>query len=549
MNVKQNRGFLMPAPDPVLGTARDRTLRGCVRSSAIAVSAVALCLSGCASGSGDVTSTPIGPKERPALSPTYRPTGRAAAGDVFVQLFDWRWNDIASECTQRLAPAGYKAVQVSPPQEHAIIAGYPWWERYQAVSYRIDKSRSGTRAEFVSMVQGCRNVGIDIYVDAIINHMTGTSGTGSAGSVYTKYEYPGLYTRADFHASCGISNYNDPANVQDCELVGLADLRTDQVSVQNKIAGYLMDLVRIGVAGFRIDAAKHIQPSELDAILAIVNRAAVAEGRAIPYVYGEVIDYGGEAVRVSDYYGLGYASGGAADLSEFKYRGLGDKFINLGTQKVADLAQFTPGAWGLIPSDKAVSFLENHDTQRDGSPISYRDAQTMRLAYVWLLGYPYGYPTVMSSYAFDRTSSFAKDRGPPSNAEGETNAVSCASSWATASVGTHWLCEHRDPTIVAMVGFRKRLAGADVSRLWTNGGNAVAFSRGTAGFVLISRESQQITPSIVTGLPAGTYCDLLTGGRVGSSCAGASAVVGPDGTATVTVPANSAIVLLAGAKL
>ena len=144
------------------------------------------------------------------------------------------------------------------------------------------------------------------------------------------------------------------------------------------------------VSNIRIDAAKHIQPSELDGIVSLVNTAATTDGRAQPYWYGEVIDYGSEGVRASEYYGLGYRSGGASDISEFKYRGIGDKFINLGTQKVGELAQFTPGAWGLMASDKAVSFIENHDTQRDGTPISYRDGQTLRLAYVWLLGYPYG---------------------------------------------------------------------------------------------------------------------------------------------------------------
>jgi alpha-amylase len=100
----------------------------------------------------------------------------------------------------RARAAGYKAVQVSPPQEHAVVSGNPWWQRYQPVSYSIDRSRSGTRAEFQAMVTRCRAVGVDIYVDAVINHMTGNaSGTGSNGTVYTKYNYPGLYTQADFH--------------------------------------------------------------------------------------------------------------------------------------------------------------------------------------------------------------------------------------------------------------------------------------------------------------------------------------------------------------
>ncbi|MEO8453075.1 MAG: ATPase, partial [Gemmatimonadota bacterium] len=67
-----------------------------------------------------------------------------AAGDVVVHLFDWKWTDIASECVRVLGPAGFAAVQVSPPQEHSIVPSHDWSERYQPVSYSIARSRSGT---------------------------------------------------------------------------------------------------------------------------------------------------------------------------------------------------------------------------------------------------------------------------------------------------------------------------------------------------------------------------------------------------------------------
>ncbi|OYV74340.1 MAG: hypothetical protein B7Z72_00370, partial [Gemmatimonadetes bacterium 21-71-4] len=101
---------------------------------------------------------------RPSLDPTYRPSGHMAAGDVFVQLFEWKWTDIANECQQVLGPAGYKAVQISPPEEHAMQDSHTWSERYQPVSYSIDRSRSGDSTEFVNMVQRCKAAGVDIYV-------------------------------------------------------------------------------------------------------------------------------------------------------------------------------------------------------------------------------------------------------------------------------------------------------------------------------------------------------------------------------------------------
>ena len=71
------------------------------------------------------------PAQRPALAQAYRASGHMAAGDVFVHLFEWKWRDIANECEQNLGPAGFAAVQVSPPQEHSITPSFDWSERYQ----------------------------------------------------------------------------------------------------------------------------------------------------------------------------------------------------------------------------------------------------------------------------------------------------------------------------------------------------------------------------------------------------------------------------------
>ncbi|MBI4410388.1 MAG: alpha-amylase family protein [Gemmatimonadetes bacterium] len=510
-------------------------------------------------GCGDSTSPPppiTRPPSRPALDRTYRASGHMAAGDVFVQLFEWKWTDVASECENVLGPYGFEAVLVSPPQEHSVQSSHTWSQRYQPVSYSIERSRSGTGGEFRAMVIRCQAAGVDIYVDAVINHMTNTPspGVGSNGTAYTKYEYPGLYTPADFHPTCTVTNYQSAANVQDCELFSLPDLNTGSARVREKIAEYLIRLSRSGVAGFRIDAAKHIQPVELDSILILVDRTLAAEGRALPYYFAEVVDYGGEAVTKGDYFGLAYSSGGAADITEFKFRGVGDKFTGLGGQRISDLnpdgppgRQFSAVAWGLLPADKAVAFLENHDTQRQGG-ISYRDGQVYRLANVWVLAQPYGYPSIMSSYAFDRDTQLGRELGPPSDASGNTQAVTCASSLETATVGL-WVCEHRDPHIARMVAFRRAVAGTAVDHWWDNGANAIAFSRGDRGFVAINRESVPVQLEVATGLPPGTYCDVLTGGRADTGCAGSTIVVDSTGMVRLELEANSAIAMHTGTRL
>ena len=531
-------------------------MRPSLRLTSPRVLLAALALAGCGGGASlpDAVTAVTPPVVRPTLSTSYRPTGHGAAGDVAVHLFDWPWNDVANECEAVLGPAGVQAVQVSPPNEHSITPSHDWSERYQPVSYSVERSRSGTGNEFRAMVSRCKAVGVSIIVDAVINHMTNSPspGTGSNGTAYTKYEYPGLWTAADFHTPCTVSDYSSAANVQDCELFGLPDLNTSKPNVRATLANYLIALARMDVAGFRIDAAKHIQQVDLDSIMAITNRALAADGRALPYFYLEVASGSGEALQKSDYFGEGFDSGGAADITEFTFTGVGDKFTRLGGQAISDLNpngpsghQFSAAAWGLEPSDKALVFLQNHDTQHSCG-LSYRDGQTFRLANVWMLAQPYGYPLVLSSFAFVCPS--GNSMGPPSDANGWTLPVSCASSLETATVG-QWVCEHRDPYILNMVRFRKLVAGTDVNHWWDDGANAIAFSRGASGFVAINREVTTVSATVATGMLPGTYCEVIAGGRSGAGCAGASIVVSASGTIALSLPANSAVAIDVATKL
>src|SRR5207249_3446207 len=145
---------------------------------------------------------------------------------------------------------------------------------------------------------------------------------------------------------------------------------------------------------------------ELDAILALVDSTATAEGRPVPYWFLEVASGSADVLKTSDYFGEAYRSGGAADITEFTFAGVGNKFRGVNGEHISQLnpngppgSQFSAAAWGLMPSEKAVVFLQNHDTQHDCG-LGYRDAQIFRLANVWMLAQPYGYPSILSSFAF-----------------------------------------------------------------------------------------------------------------------------------------------------
>lgn len=480
---------------------------------------------------------------------------------VFVHLFEWRWADIAQECENFLGPKGFTAVQVSPPSEHALLAnyGFPWWQRYQTVGYQLE-SRSGTRAEFVDMVSRCRAAGVGIYVDAVLNHMTAqATGTGSGGTKFTKYAYPDLFTQADFHSPvCQIqdTDYTTSAeHVQRCELLGLADLDTANADVQAKLAGYLSELLQLGVRGFRLDAAKHIAAPDLAGVLAKV----VPRADEPPYYFLEVIDYGGEAVHSSDYLDVGGSA--VLDVTEFRYRGVGEAFLGRNAKTLSSLELLSEQAWTLLPSQRAVAFLDNHDTQR-GDANFYQDGAAHELASVFMLAWPYGYPSVMSSYGFDRTTGAGRDAGPPSDGGGSTHPVyengasepSClAGPYAPSSKG--WICEHRARAVANMVGFRKATAGASVASWWDNGANQLAFSRQDRGFVAINHEAAALVQALPTGLAQGQYCDVLSGdfapaaGATPASCSGDVVEVDASGSVNLDLAAETAVALHVDAKL
>ncbi|MGN8026325.1 carbohydrate-binding module family 20 domain-containing protein [Microbacterium sp. 22242] len=462
----------------------------------------------------------------PAASAGSAPAGAGpATKDVTAHLFQWPWKSVAEECKHVLGPDGYGAVQVSPPQAHVELKdqGYPWWQAYQPVSYSL-QSRYGSPTEFAQMVDSCHRAGVRVYVDAVLNHMSGQKdgGVGSDGSTYGYYDYPGLYGYDDFH-HCGrngdddIANWNDRWEIQNCQLLGLSDLATEKPTVQTKLAGYLNSLLALGVDGFRFDAAKHIPATDLQAITAKLSRPA--------YIYQEVLD--GGPIQKSEYLPVG-------SVIEDRYGTQISRVFKTGSLSWLNLFG---EAWGFNASDTSVVYTDSHDTERDtsGGSVTYKDGALNDLATVFELAWPYGHPLVLSSYHFTST-----DAGPASDADGNVLPVAC--NTATSGVGG-WLCQDRAASTVGMVGFRNTTAGTAVTRWWSDGSDAIAFAREGAGYVVVNKESASLTRTFDTGLAAGEYCNLVTGHVVGNHCTGPSVTVAADGSLATTVPGLSALAI------
>jgi alpha-amylase len=475
------------------------------------------------------------------------------ANDTYVQLFEWSWNDIATECTQWLGPQGYGAVQISPPGASKNANG--WWDVYQPINYGNLTSRMGTPAQLQAMINTCHAAGVRVYADVVTNQLgdqsSAADGVATDGSSWNAatLTYP-QFSSSDFHnnttpgecsnadGNIDSGDYGTPGNrnnIMFCRLGGLPDLATETSHVQSVIAAYMNTLLSMGVDGFRLDAAKHQQPTALQAIFSAVHAAHPTTNLGEPiFVTQEVIPDGN--VNRSDYFPTG-------TINEFQFTyAMRDIFRGNNGLTLASIPSVMGtygnygGTWGFVPPQNATVFVDDWDTERDDTQSlngsNYASGQindtvgTKRydLATIFMLATPYGQAHVQSGYRFTDPNADRPTTSPYSN--------------GTAQINVVWDFIHRWQDISNMVKFRSAMHGLNVSN-WAQGtNNQIAFSRGNAGFVAINNDSVPWNASLYTGLPAGTYCNVVHGGVSGSSCAADTVTVGSNGYATISTPAN-----------
>jgi len=461
---------------------------------------------------------------------------------VGAQMFMWPWVSLKSECTNVLGPEGVDWIMVSPPQED--ISGSQWWTHYQPVSYKID-SQLGTRQQFAEMVSACNKAGVQIIVDAVINHMTNSREPAFAGTKYSKYIYPGLYDYQDFHNNLDpsdpnycegqIQNYDAPFETTHCELGGLADLATEKPNVREAIAGYLNDLESLGVAGFRVDAAKHFGITDLTAVYNMLNPV---NGKP-PYFLSETI---GDPTTNLPFTTIGDVF--AWDYPEQMKTIFAEGMTGIG--RATEMRQQAIGA-----ADKTVIMVSNHDTEHHGpSALTYLSKKTFELANIFMLADPLGKPMLYTGYGIDMSTNM--DEGPPANGKGYYLPATCPkapSATAKVAIGK-FVCIQRWTSLKGMIQWHDEAGDAPMSNpVWAN--KVLSFNRGTA-FIAFNATNLATKQSLKTNLPKGVYCDVISGGAKAKSkgkCLGTTVTVAADGTAKVALGATTAIALDATNRL
>ena len=451
--------------------------------------------------------------------------------DVTANLFEYDFNSIAADCTNVLGPDGFAAVQVAPPEDSYDQPDHYWWDVYQPVDYSVG-GRLGTEAQFESMISACHAAGVKVYVDAVLNHMA--AGDGGADTSYdgqsfdsSTLTYP-AYSSADFHsypADCpessdSIVNWLSYTEVTQCRLDGLPDLATETTTVRDAEAGYLNSMIEMGADGFRLDSATEIGETDIAAIESMLDDDTTT-GQPVGIVQEVWPGSSGQDARLDP---TSFEPEGSVTAFDYTYA-ITDDFED---GDLAALDSYSPE----LPSSDATTFVSDQDTERSSSAsLSYADGAEYNLADEFLLAYGYGTPQIYSSFEYGNYN-----QAPPDTSNGDVTDTVCGTG--------AWACTEQNSAVDAMVGWHNLALTDDaaVANWTTDGNDLIAFSRGDAAWIAINNGGSAETDTFQTGLPDGSYCDIVADTYSDGTCSGAGIVV-VDGQATVTVPADGSVAI------
>lgn len=97
------------------------------------------------------------------------------------------------------------------------------------------------------------------------------------------------------------------------------------------------------------------------------------------------------------------------------------------------------------------------------------------------------------------------------------------------------ICEHRWRSIQNMIGFRNAVGQARLTYWWSNDQRQFAFARQGRGFLVMNAGNSELSIGLLTTLPSGTYCDIISGNFVNGLCTGQTIKVDNAGHASFRI--------------
>jgi hypothetical protein len=165
-----------------------------------------------------------------------------ARGEAMLQLFNVNWDELNAKIPE-IAEAGYTSLWLPPPAKAGSVfsAGYDLFDPFDLGDKNqrgTVRTRYGTKAELLQVVETAHRFGLRVYFDNLMNHR-GFDIPGYNSSTPTNL-YPGL-TAQDFHLRRqgdgtyrnwdNVSDWDNVWQVQHRPLFGLIDLANESGSV------------------------------------------------------------------------------------------------------------------------------------------------------------------------------------------------------------------------------------------------------------------------------------------------------------------------------
>ena len=309
-------------------------------------------------------------------------------GNIF-HAFCWKYKDITANLSS-ISEASFKSIQISPVQEPKN-GGTTWWSFYQPLSFSIATNSSlGSKADLKELCDEAEKHGISIIADIVFNHLANiddnhleSDGTPTVCPDVAQYE-PEIYANRNASGEVATFHHNKNATgsgavTQYYQWGNLPDLNTANSLVQQRSLDLLKECIDVGIDGFRLDAAKHIEtPTDpqyaSDFFPNVINAAKdyykSKHSNQDLYVYGEILDDPDGGRTIDNY--LPYI-----DVTDNKVK---SSYVSASVRKDCSVLPKTSYTKNCDPSH-IVYWAESHDDYTSGETI----ASTMQVNKVWAM--------------------------------------------------------------------------------------------------------------------------------------------------------------------
>ena len=309
-------------------------------------------------------------------------------GNIF-HAFCWKYKDITANLSS-IAESSFKSIQISPVQQPKN-GGATWWSYYQPLSFSIaDNSALGSKAELKELCDEAEKHHISIIADIVFNHLANidddhleSDGTPTVSPDVEAYE-PEIYAMRNASGEEATFHHNKSASgsgavTQYYAWGNLPDLNTANPLVQSRSLSLLKECIDVGIDGFRLDAAKHIEtPTDpqyaSDFFPNVISAAKEYYKSKNPnqdlYVYGEILDDPDGGRTIDDY--LPYI-----DVTDNKVK---SSYVSASVRKDASVLPATSYS-KKCDSSRIVYWAESHDDYTSGETI----ASSMQINKVWAM--------------------------------------------------------------------------------------------------------------------------------------------------------------------